>query len=113
MVGFIKIGHKKLFLLVSLLLPAMTDALASGGSVLLAKLDRADTVVKVFFSFPQDVAGDHVEAEPLCVLDFYVVENLQRHGYGLELFDFMLQVRLSRRRDESSDLQRAGDSQPM
>lgn len=50
MVGFIKIGHKKLFLLVSQLLPAMTDALASGGSVLLAELDRADTVVKVFFS---------------------------------------------------------------
>lgn len=34
----------------------------------------------------------HVEAEPLCVLDFYIAENLQRHGYGLELFDFMLQV---------------------
>lgn len=34
----------------------------------------------------------HVEAEPLCVLDFYIVEELQRHGYGLELFDFMLQV---------------------
>lgn len=36
--------------------------------------------------------GEHVEAEPLCVLDFYIAENLQRHGYGLELFDFMLQV---------------------
>lgn len=34
--------------------------------------------------------GVHIEAEPLCVLDFYVTENLQRHGYGLELFDFML-----------------------
>lgn len=40
----------------------------------------------------QDLQSAHVEAEPLCVLDFYVVENLQRHGYGLELFDFMLQV---------------------
>ncbi|XP_013882206.1 alpha-tubulin N-acetyltransferase 1 isoform X2 [Austrofundulus limnaeus] len=35
--------------------------------------------------------GVHIEAEPLCVLDFYVAENLQRHGYGLELFNFMLQ----------------------
>lgn len=54
-VGFIKIGYKKLFLL--------------------------------------DSVGEHVEAEPLCVLDFYIAENLQRHGYGLELFDFMLQHR--------------------
>uniref|UniRef100_A0A8C7Y1X4 Alpha-tubulin N-acetyltransferase 1 n=1 Tax=Oryzias sinensis TaxID=183150 RepID=A0A8C7Y1X4_9TELE len=52
-VGFLKVGHKKLFLL--------------------------------------DRHGVHVEAEPLCVLDFYIAENLQRHGYGLELFDFMLQ----------------------
>ena len=42
--------------------------------------------------FPQDQRGAHVEAEPLCVLDFFVKENLQRHGYGLELFEFMLQV---------------------
>lgn len=41
---------------------------------------------------PQDRQGVHIEAEPLCVLDFYIAENLQRHGYGLELFDFMLQV---------------------
>ncbi|XP_068188723.1 alpha-tubulin N-acetyltransferase 1 isoform X2 [Antennarius striatus] len=52
-VGFLKVGHKKLFLL--------------------------------------DLQGVHIEAEPLCVLDFYISENLQRHGYGLELFDFMLQ----------------------
>ncbi|CAN9504141.1 unnamed protein product [Ophioblennius macclurei] len=52
-VGFLKVGYKKLFLL--------------------------------------DRHGVHVEAEPLCVLDFYVAENLQRHGYGLELFEFMLQ----------------------
>ncbi|XP_030268184.1 alpha-tubulin N-acetyltransferase 1 isoform X2 [Sparus aurata] len=52
-VGFLKVGYKKLFLL-----------------------------------NPQ---GVHIEAEPLCVLDFYIAENLQRHGYGLELFDFMLQ----------------------
>ncbi|XP_029975877.1 LOW QUALITY PROTEIN: alpha-tubulin N-acetyltransferase 1 [Salarias fasciatus] len=52
-VGFLKVGYKKLFLL--------------------------------------DRHGVHVEAEPLCVLDFYVAENLQRHGYGLELFQFVLQ----------------------
>ncbi|XP_005950094.1 alpha-tubulin N-acetyltransferase 1 isoform X3 [Haplochromis burtoni] len=52
-VGFLKVGYKKLFLL--------------------------------------DRQGVHVEAEPLCVLDFYIAENLQRNGYGLELFNFMLQ----------------------
>ncbi|XP_059900095.1 alpha-tubulin N-acetyltransferase 1 isoform X1 [Gadus macrocephalus] len=41
--------------------------------------------------FLLDQRGAHLEAEPLCVLDFYVSESLQRHGYGLELFDFMLQ----------------------
>lgn len=44
---------------------------------------------------PQDRLGVHIETEPLCVLDFYIAENLQRHGYGLELFDFMLQVKHS------------------
>uniref|UniRef100_A0A8C5DCX2 Alpha-tubulin N-acetyltransferase 1 n=3 Tax=Gouania willdenowi TaxID=441366 RepID=A0A8C5DCX2_GOUWI len=51
--GFLKVGYKKLFLL--------------------------------------DRHGVHVEAEPLCVLDFYIAESLQRSGYGLELFEFMLQ----------------------
>lgn len=41
----------------------------------------------------QDRHGVHVEAEPLSVLDFYVSEKLQRHGYGLELFSFMLKVK--------------------
>ncbi|KAI9536840.1 Alpha-tubulin N-acetyltransferase 1 [Dissostichus eleginoides] len=52
-VGFLKVGYKKLFLL--------------------------------------DRQGSHVEAEPLCILDFYIAENLQRYGYGRELFEFMLQ----------------------
>ncbi|XP_077446183.1 alpha-tubulin N-acetyltransferase 1 isoform X6 [Stigmatopora argus] len=52
-VGFLKVGYKKLFLL--------------------------------------DQQGLHKEAEPLCVLDFFISENLQRNGYGLELFNFMLQ----------------------
>lgn len=30
------------------------------------------------------------EVEPLCVLDFYVVPDRQRHGYGKLLIDFML-----------------------
>lgn len=41
---------------------------------------------------PQDRNGAHNEAEPLCVLDFYIHESLQRHGYGRELFQHMLQV---------------------
>ncbi|XP_027143031.1 alpha-tubulin N-acetyltransferase 1 isoform X3 [Larimichthys crocea] len=41
--------------------------------------------------FLLDLQGVHIEVEPLCVLDFYIAENLQRHGYGMELFDFMLQ----------------------
>ncbi|XP_058260519.1 alpha-tubulin N-acetyltransferase 1 isoform X3 [Hemibagrus wyckioides] len=41
--------------------------------------------------FLLDQRGAHVETEPLCVLDFYVTESLQRHGYGLELFYFMLE----------------------
>ncbi|XP_064330110.1 alpha-tubulin N-acetyltransferase 1 isoform X1 [Phalacrocorax carbo] len=52
-IGFLKVGYKKLFLL--------------------------------------DRNGAHNEAEPLCVLDFYIHESLQRHGYGLELFQHMLQ----------------------
>uniref|UniRef100_A0AAQ4R4U0 Alpha-tubulin N-acetyltransferase 1 n=1 Tax=Gasterosteus aculeatus aculeatus TaxID=481459 RepID=A0AAQ4R4U0_GASAC len=41
--------------------------------------------------FLLDRQGVHIEAEPLCVLDFYIAEGVQRHGYGLELFNFMLQ----------------------
>ncbi|XP_034613458.1 alpha-tubulin N-acetyltransferase 1 isoform X1 [Trachemys scripta elegans] len=52
-IGFLKVGYKKLFLL--------------------------------------DRHGAHNEVEPLCVLDFYIHESLQRHGYGKELFQCMLQ----------------------
>ncbi|KAM4641113.1 alpha-tubulin N-acetyltransferase 1 isoform 2-T2 [Discoglossus pictus] len=51
-IGFLKVGYKKLFVL--------------------------------------DHKGSHVEAEPLCILDFYVHESLQRHGFGKELFTSML-----------------------
>lgn len=30
------------------------------------------------------------EIRPLCVLDFYIHESVQRHGYGKELFECML-----------------------
>ncbi|KAL8212977.1 UNVERIFIED_CONTAM: Alpha-tubulin N-acetyltransferase 1 [Gekko kuhli] len=52
-IGFLKVGYKKLFVL--------------------------------------DRHGAHNEMEPLCVLDFYIHESLQRHGYGKELFHYMLQ----------------------
>ncbi|XP_054832819.1 alpha-tubulin N-acetyltransferase 1 isoform X3 [Eublepharis macularius] len=52
-IGFLKVGYKKLFVL--------------------------------------DRRGAHNEVEPLCVLDFYIHESLQRHGYGKELFHYMLQ----------------------
>lgn len=86
--GFLKIGHKKLFLLVS-------------GHVACCFVPRvvvwlSGVVCEILegcsLSCVQDLQSVHVEAEPLCVLDFYIVESLQRHGYGLELFDFMLQV---------------------
>ncbi|XP_009881179.1 PREDICTED: alpha-tubulin N-acetyltransferase 1, partial [Charadrius vociferus] len=38
-----------------------------------------------------DRNGAHNEAEPLCVLDFYIHESVQRHGYGRQLFQHMLQ----------------------
>lgn len=41
--------------------------------------------------FVLDGQGTHHEMEPLCVLDFYVHVSLQRHGYGKELFDYMIQ----------------------
>lgn len=31
------------------------------------------------------------EVSPLCVLDFYVDESVQRHGYGRQIYDYMLQ----------------------
>ncbi|XP_044161503.1 alpha-tubulin N-acetyltransferase 1 isoform X3 [Bufo gargarizans] len=53
-IGFLKVGYKKLFVL--------------------------------------DRSGSHIEAEPLCILDFYIHESLQRHGFGKELFAFMLRT---------------------
>ncbi|XP_063794082.1 alpha-tubulin N-acetyltransferase 1 isoform X3 [Pseudophryne corroboree] len=53
-IGFLKVGYKKLFVL--------------------------------------NHSGSHIEAEPLCILDFYIHESLQRHGFGKELFNFMLRT---------------------
>ncbi|XP_073405015.1 alpha-tubulin N-acetyltransferase 1 isoform X1 [Dendrobates tinctorius] len=53
-IGFLKVGYKKLFVL--------------------------------------DHTGAHIEVEPLCILDFYIHESLQRHGFGKELFGFMLRT---------------------
>ncbi|XP_016286431.1 alpha-tubulin N-acetyltransferase 1 isoform X6 [Monodelphis domestica] len=53
-IGFLKVGYKKLFVL--------------------------------------DDRGAHNEVEPLCILDFYIHESLQRHGHGLKLFQYMLEV---------------------
>lgn len=53
-IGFLKVGYKKLFVL--------------------------------------DHTGSHIEAEPLCILDFYIHESLQRHGFGKELFTCMLRT---------------------
>ncbi|XP_045862292.1 alpha-tubulin N-acetyltransferase 1 isoform X4 [Meles meles] len=52
-IGFLKVGYKKLFVL--------------------------------------DDREAHNEVEPLCILDFYIHESLQRHGHGQELFHYMLQ----------------------
>jgi len=54
--GFIKIGHKPLFVM--------------------------------------DLNGNQLEVNPLCVLDFYVLEDYQRCGYGKKLFEYMLKDQL-------------------
>ncbi len=37
-----------------------------------------------------NTSGKMHELEPLCVLDFYVHETIQRGGVGKQLFEFML-----------------------
>lgn len=36
--------------------------------------------------------GSIIESNPLCLLDFYVDQSMQRHGIGLTLFQKMLEV---------------------
>ncbi len=42
--------------------------------------------------FIHDLMGKNHEMKPLCILDFFVNESIQRRGYGKKLFDFMLQM---------------------
>lgn len=41
--------------------------------------------------FIRNVAGAYHEIKPLCVLDFYVHESVQRGGIGKLLFEKMLE----------------------
>ena len=40
--------------------------------------------------FMRGSGGSYTEIKPLCVLDFYVHESVQRGGIGKELFEKML-----------------------
>ena len=40
--------------------------------------------------FQRNLGGRIIEITPLCVLDFYVHESMQRGGHGRELFERML-----------------------
>jgi alpha-tubulin N-acetyltransferase 1 len=62
-VGMLKVGVKTLFVTVSL------------------------------YAITQDELNRQVEISPLCVLDFFIDNNLQRKGFGKKLFEFMLNVR--------------------
>jgi len=42
--------------------------------------------------FVHDSLGRNHEMKPLCILDFFVNESIQRRGYGKVLFDFMLEM---------------------
>ncbi|XP_067940982.1 alpha-tubulin N-acetyltransferase 1-like [Watersipora subatra] len=39
--------------------------------------------------FLYDHHGNQKETDPLCILDFYVHESMQRKGYGKQLYEFM------------------------
>jgi GNAT superfamily N-acetyltransferase len=42
--------------------------------------------------FVMDELNRQIELSPLCVLDFYIDDELQRKGYGKRLFDYMLSL---------------------
>ncbi|XP_072930970.1 alpha-tubulin N-acetyltransferase 1 isoform X2 [Epargyreus clarus] len=65
----------------------LKDARAKGGKGDVVGLLKMGT--KHLFLFNEN---DKVcEVEPLCILDFYVIKDRQRSGYGKLLFDYMLQ----------------------
>lgn len=45
---------------------------------------------KGLYVFDRD--GEHHQLQPLCVLDFYVHEAMQRMGLGKKIFEHMLKV---------------------
>ena len=45
-------------------------------------------VKHLFYLTPR---GAYIEFDPLCVLDFYVVESEQRKGLGIALFNYMIE----------------------
>lgn len=53
---------------------------------------RALGFIKVGYKplFVIDAQGKQFEVRPLCILDFYVVEEMQRQGCGKALFDHMI-----------------------
>lgn len=50
----------------------------------------------------QNPKGEYSESDPLCVLDFYVTEEYQRSGIGLQLFQRLLEVRAIQSQDTRS-----------
>jgi alpha-tubulin N-acetyltransferase 1 len=56
------------------------------------RLARVLGFIKVGFKplFVMDQNGNQFESRPLCVLDFYIVEEIQRRGCGRRLFEFIL-----------------------
>ena len=75
-VGILKIGKKRLFLAVRIVLSTQYFVIS----------------LSLGISTSQDSKGALHEVEPLCVLDFYVHESRQRCGFGKQLFEYMLTV---------------------
>ena len=84
--------HKFMSIVLSLA-PALTNlqieaCICSSGKG--AVVGILKTGYKKLFIYDRD--GGHHEMEPLCVLDFYVHESMQRRGCGRRLFEHMLKV---------------------
>ena len=76
-VGLLKVGHKKLFLL---------DEVIKHLIIIYLKC----VFMKCFQVWSPTQVGKPNELVPLCVLDFYVAERRQRSGCGSKLFQHML-----------------------
>jgi hypothetical protein len=100
--GFIKVGTKHLFYMVSharalLLTPGLAEILLLALLGLLGFLGLLRTLAPIHLphasALLQSNTGVYSEMDPLCVLDFYVQESCQRGGVGIGLFHAMQQVR--------------------